>query len=962
MKKFTSFFALLVLSATVLANPIEPEKALEVATSFWRSNAPKEKKSNILRLSTDNLMSKSGSRDNAEKIKAQYYLFTSDNDKSFVIVSGDDRLSPIVGYSFGNCNGEMPPALVEWLNEYSSYVDDVRTGKITPSQTTATGTSIAPMLKTSWNQSAPYNNYCPEVSGSRTPTGCTATATAQVMRFHEWPATPKKDITWESNITGEKEEIKLTSRTYNWNLMLNHYRNGYTREQADAVAQLMVDVGKAIKSSYGLSGTGSSDIYAAEALVKVFDYSPQIKIVNRSEYTCDEFIALIRENLEARQPLVHCGHGQSYAAGHAFVCDGIDENNLLHIDWGWDGAYNGYFDIGSMAPGGTGIGGGQERYNVGQSIITNIRPRKANESDRAGDPTIFVFEVTDPANNNEAVEEHTLPFTGGTATFQTLVQFLNWSHSPVRMYYGFCITGIDNTYSKLMLNKELETIAFENASGYYYPLNISNSPANGDYLAPGKYNIEIYYKNINGTPQKMRGENNRLILEVKAGSATLKKALPEIELTALQFRKKPVDQNDEMSFDVALTNKNDNNASVLVVPIVNYVGNGTVKSDTLASYGALIDILDGTDFLATFSVKKMFANSGSHYISFAYEMRNSYTNHDTNADKKKLKSIAGKSETFEIEALPEGAMPTVKAISANNPVFGKTLTLGVRIANESGSGTPYTGTIGIFVEKDGKKSLLARGDIESLDAGATTVMQYSSNSYAFIIDAGIYEVYACEQSDGEWKRISHDGYYSLQLQEPTNSLLYTNSRININNGNAVKQGDSIDVIVSTSCKAGDLDGYIRMNVINGLKMVLRSEYIPITIKDGETIDVNLRSKCAQDAKLGEWNVNIIYYDKNKRELGKLLINDITYPDNGVFYIQEATGIGETELGTIEVSSGNGAIAVKNAPEGTEMTISSTGGKIVYRGSASSVQVEKGIYIVAIGNTPDSKHVVKVLVK
>ena len=117
----------MVLSATVLANPMEPEKALEVATSFWKSNAPKEKKSNILRLSTDNLMSKSGSRDNAEKIKAQYYLFTSDNDKSFVIVSGDDRLSPIVGYSFGNCNGEMPPALVEWLNEYSSYVDDVRT-------------------------------------------------------------------------------------------------------------------------------------------------------------------------------------------------------------------------------------------------------------------------------------------------------------------------------------------------------------------------------------------------------------------------------------------------------------------------------------------------------------------------------------------------------------------------------------------------------------------------------------------------------------------------------------------------------------------------------------------------------------------------------------------------------------------------------------------------------------------
>lgn len=962
MKKFTAFFAFLVLSATALANPVEPEKALEVATSFWRSNAPKEKKSRILRLSTDNLMSKSGSRDNAKKIKAQYYLFTSDDDKSFVIVSGDDRLNPIVGYSFSNCSGEMPPALAEWLIEYSSYVDDVRAGKITPSRTTATGTNIEPMLKTSWNQSAPYNKYCPEVSGQRTPTGCTATATAQVMRFHEWPATPKKDITWESNITGEKEEIKLTSRTYNWSLMLNHYRNGYTTEQADAVAQLMVDVGKAIKSSYGLNGTGSSDIYAAEALVKVFDYSPQIKIANRSEYTCDEFIALIRENLEARQPLVHCGHGQSYAAGHAFVCDGIDQNNLLHIDWGWDGAYNGYFDIGSMAPGGTGIGGGQERYNVGQSIITNIRPRTASESDRAGDPTIFTFEVADEANNNEVVEENTLPFTGGTATFKTLVQFLNWSHSPVRMHYGICITGIDNTFSRLTLSKELETIAFENAVGDYCPLSLSNNPANDNYLAPGKYNVEIYYKNINGTPQKMRGENNRLILEVGAGSATLKKALPEIELTALQFRKKPVDQNDEMSFDVALTNKNDNNASVVIVPIVNYVGNGTVESDTLANSGVIIDILDNTDFLATFSVKEMFANSGSHYLSFAYEMRNSYTNHDVNVDKKKLKSIAGKSSIFEIEALPEGAMPTVKAISTNNPVFGKTLTLGVRIVNESGSGTPYTGTIGIFVEKNGEKFLLASGGIENLEAGATTVMQYSSSSYAFIIDSGIYEIYACEQTDSEWRRISHDGYYALQLQEPANCLLYTNSLININNGNDVRQGDSIDVIVSTSCKAGDFDGYIRMNVSDRLKMVLRSDYIPTTIKNGETIEVNLRSMCAQNAGIGEWNVNIVYYDKSKRELGKLLINDITFPGNGVFYVHEATGIGETEPDAIEVSSSNGTITVKNAPEGTEMTICSTDGKLIYSGNADSVQAEKGMYIVTAETASGKRHVVKVLVQ
>ena len=304
MKKTTTLSILILFFAiTAFAGPVDPEKALEIANSFWKS-IPEQEQSE-LHLSPVG-PSKSAGRDGVQKADAQYYLFAPEDKSGFVIVSGEDRLAPVVGYSTGACMGEMPPALAEWLDEYSCFVDDVRAGAVEPVRTTAgTGKAIEPMLKTSWNQSAPYNNYCPEVNGQKTPTGCTATAMAQIMKFHEWPVKATKNINWMSNITGKEEYVNLTSHSYKWSDMLDHYRNGYTQAQADAVAQLMVDAGKAIHSSYALAGTGSSEIYVSYALVDVFDYSPDVTVVRRSEYTEDEYIAIIRENLEARQPLLY---------------------------------------------------------------------------------------------------------------------------------------------------------------------------------------------------------------------------------------------------------------------------------------------------------------------------------------------------------------------------------------------------------------------------------------------------------------------------------------------------------------------------------------------------------------------------------------------------------------------------------------------------------------------------------
>lgn len=962
MKRTTTLLALiLVFVATAFAGPIEPEKALEIANSFWSSSVS-GKKAVRLQLVHDNEMAKSGSRQTIEKGDAQYYIIAPEEGNGFIIVSGDDKLSPIVGYSTNSTMEEMPIALTEWLTLYSSYVDDVRAGEIEPSITNATGKAIAPILKTSWNQSAPYNNLCPTVNGQRTPTGCTATAMAQVMKHHNWPEKPLRPITWTNTNTGKEETVDITKNTYDWANMLNHYRSGYNNTQAKAVAQLMFDVGRAIKSSYSPSGTGSNDIYVAKSLVNVFNYSPEIRIVKRCECTYDEFYSIIRENLEANQPIVHSGYGPAYASGHAFVCDGIDANNLVHIDWGWDGAFNGYFDIGSMAPGGSGIGGGEERYNVGQSLVVGIRPRTAEDSNRNGDPTLYIHEVVNPTSN-ATVEQYTANFSGGNAKFRTVVQFLNWSHSTVNTEYGLSITSADGTFNKRITGGTI-SIAFEKATGYYVDITVNNSNTkNSNYLKEGTYSVEVYCKDADGNQVKMKGENNHLTLEVGAKSAKLYKTMPDIEVAGFKFRVTPVRRNDKMTFDVALRNNNTCNATVVVVPIVNRVSNGAVvKSDTLANKGSLIQVYDNTDFLVTYTAEKAFTGSGEHFISFAYDLRNAYTDHDVAVDKKKLKSISGKSQSFEIEATADGPIPTVTTISTPDIIVGRKLTLSATIQNLTETSSPFTGTLGLFAEKGGKKTLLAEKSITNLAENATTTLSFASEDYFPALEVGTYEAYVCELVNGNWKRISSNGSYNFKLNQPETGLPYVCDKIVVNGNNTAAIGDSVDVKVALNCMYGDFEGLIRINVLSGIKMVLRSGYIPVSMTAENVLEQTIRCMCGTTAPTGDWTVSIAYYDNNKRQLGHVSSNTMNFPDNGLFTVVEAgTGVESIAGSGIKVTTAGRRIDISGAAENALFNVTAIDGKRVYNGTATSIAVGKGLYIVTIEQNGEVR-ATKVLVK
>ncbi|MBP3409023.1 MAG: C10 family peptidase [Bacteroidaceae bacterium] len=965
MKKTTTLSILILFFAiTAFAGPVDPEKALEIANSFWKS-IPELKQSELLLLPVG--PSKSAGRDGVHKADAQYYLFAPEDKGGFVIVSGEDCLSPVVGYSASTVAGEMPPALVDWLADYSCFVDDVRAGVIEPApKVAAGGTRIEPMLKTSWNQGIPYNNLCPTVGGQRTPTGCTATAMAQIMKFHEWPEKATCDIVWHNNITNVDETVALTSHTYQWSYMLEHYRGGYASAHANAVAQLMVDVGKAIGSSYALEGTGSSEEYVSYALVNIFDYSPDVAIVRRSEYTNDEYISIIRENLEARQPLLYTGMSQSYGSGHAFVCDGIDENNMLHIDWGWDGAYNGYFDMTYMSPSGVGIGGGDGRYNVGQTLVANIRPRN-NELDTEGVPNVYLMDVVDAnadlnAGRPKTLLEQTVSFVEGIANIRIAAGLLNISHSSVdlSMIVGFEKDGELVSASRIT---DVGTMEFNGDLGYYLTLPISSNPSNQNYLEAGTYTLSMYYGDADDNLYNVRGAENGLRLEVADTKVRISKILPEIEVTETTFHATPSAKGDRIALDAKFRSNNGRSATVLIAPVLNKVlPGGGCESTVLSDDAVLIQVHDDEEIFATFDSGSTIPGDGEYFISFKYNMRNEYYNHSMEVDKSQLVDIKGKSGSFVVEALPDGAVPSLTAISAVSVAWGEELQVSATVKNIASTDDAYSGTLALFAEdvSTAEKHMLMTGEIIGLEQDADTVIQYKAADYFPVLRQGNYIVFVCERKDGQWKKIRQSApLCHFNITAGSVVLPYANARYSINGGAAVRQGSEFNVVMELICAEGDYDGYIKVSNKVGVSNLISSDYIPVSLKKGVPSEVVVPCTCNSKAPLKQYRLNVNCYDSGKNKIGVLSHNTVTYPDNGYFWVADVTAVDNPQAEEVAVIVENGCITVDGASAVKVMCLD---GRTLYSGNAASVAVENGVYVVVVEGTDGNVAVKKVLVK
>ena len=401
MRRLLLLMLTIVVSTMVLAGDVTPQQAWEKAKEFMQSREATGSRR------AHGILTQKGQASRVNGL----YVFNVSNNGGFVIVSNDDRTYPILGFSdTGNLDlNNMPDNMRAWLQGYADeiawlqqqnviipdeFVKARKAGAPRRSGSHSTA-AVTPLLTTTWNQSAPFYDLCPEyTSGKKCATGCVATAMAQVMNYHQWPASATEPIPGYTTKRYGFTLSALPATTFDWANMIDNYKNGYTSDQATAVATLMQYCGWSIQMDYGPeSGANTPDV--ADALKTYFDYNATTtQCVYRSYYTADKWADLIYHEVASGRPVVY--GGVSLTAGHEFVCDGYkyeSETDFFHINWGWGGLSDEYFVLSALDPDQQGIGGSTSPggYCYGQDAVIGIQ--KSTESGDVADITPNVINL-----------------------------------------------------------------------------------------------------------------------------------------------------------------------------------------------------------------------------------------------------------------------------------------------------------------------------------------------------------------------------------------------------------------------------------------------------------------------------------------------------------------------------------------------------------------------------------------
>lgn len=335
----------LLIPFTLVAARVDADAARAVAREFVasRSQGTTLKAANVsMTLSHVELTSWNASL-------VDYYIFNTTDGKGFVIVSGDDRAEQVLGYGDGNIDMTDIPCGLQWLlDTYKEQLEYLHAHPLavveTSSQTLkSSGVQYLPLLTSDWSQSEPYYNQCPLYEGVHCVTGCIATAMAQVMYFWRYP---QSSPTVRGYRLPWMQLPDLPPTTFEWDDMLDRYTGYYTEAQGEAVAKLMRYCGQACSMDYGVDGSGAY-VHTQLAALKLMNYNPGATMVEKKNYSVEDWNSMMLRELESGYPLLYSGSGQ--AGGHSFVLDGYDGNQgKYHINWGWAAKGNGYFALGAF--------------------------------------------------------------------------------------------------------------------------------------------------------------------------------------------------------------------------------------------------------------------------------------------------------------------------------------------------------------------------------------------------------------------------------------------------------------------------------------------------------------------------------------------------------------------------------------------------------------------------------------
>lgn len=371
-------FALFSLTAS--AEKIPQDKAREMALEFF-SRSPKGRSVTRLSMINDGLTAQGRSAGDAPPL----YVFDNPDGKGFVVMAGDDAVMPVLGYSFDNefPEGPLPPNLQGWMNGIKRQVEFARsTGMSAPaggSRADVEGDVVVKLETAKWDQTTPYNDECPVIGSRHAVSGCTATSTAIVMRYHQWPQAGKGTV---PGYTTPTQNIPVPSRTlgeeYQWDLMPLEYRPGeYSEEEAAQVARLIADVGAMLEMNYTSGESGALTENVVTGLSKYMDYDKSMLMAYRDSYMTDEWYEMMKRELDEKRPVIYSGFDDE--AGHQFVLDGYTTDDYFSVNWGWSGDSDGYFRLDALYPYAQGTGGNNTHFNFNQDAVLGIKKNEGGD-------------------------------------------------------------------------------------------------------------------------------------------------------------------------------------------------------------------------------------------------------------------------------------------------------------------------------------------------------------------------------------------------------------------------------------------------------------------------------------------------------------------------------------------------------------------------------------------------------
>ncbi len=355
MKKLYLLLAVLFVFVNCFAQPVKKDYAKEVAENFMQNILPA--KQHEIKVS-----SSFTEKYNSEET---FHVFNF-KEGGFAIIAADERINPLLAYSENSYFPEDYQSMSNlriWLESVNKEILRIKEkdlpalkeewAALETKSFSAPKAEVDPLITTTWGQGSGYNNYAPE----NVPVGCVATAMAQIMNYHEYPA---KGVSWHQYNHPEYgiQKAYFDTVTYDYSSMPDDQGN-------DEVSELMYHCAVSVDMNFADEGSGASDRDIPIALANYFKYNQSMDFVSKSEYSDQEWMDLLKAELDNARPILYSGTNDN--SGHEFICDGYNSSDMFHFNWGWNGSSDGYYEIGSLNPGST-------TYNQNNAAVIGIEP------------------------------------------------------------------------------------------------------------------------------------------------------------------------------------------------------------------------------------------------------------------------------------------------------------------------------------------------------------------------------------------------------------------------------------------------------------------------------------------------------------------------------------------------------------------------------------------------------------